>query len=379
MTAEAEASPRSATLTGLTHLRALAIVMVFVFHYSLFKHPPWVERVGAFGWTGVDLFFVLSGFLISRQIFRSITATGMLSLRSFYLKRALRILPAYLAVLACYFCFPQVHERESLPPLWKFPTFTQNLGLDVRANGAFSHAWSLCIEEQFYLALPLVALAVMRPRVGRFASWLLPLVFALGFIVRGVVYRTSLPTQESDHFSSAWYEWIYYPTWSRVDGLLVGIAFAAISELRPKWCAPLWARGNSIFAVAVVLWFTVWWLFVEPDSLLASVVAFPAISIVYGVFLFAALSPSCFLARRSLWVSEWVATLSYALYLTHKICIHLVQQRLTRMGLPADGNSMLLVCVAGSLLAALALHLGVERPCLRWRDRLLDRMRRRKQ
>ena len=49
-----------------------------------------------------------------------------------------------------------MHEREALPPLWRFVTFTQNLGLDLRSEGTFSHAWSLCIEEQFYLVLPLV-------------------------------------------------------------------------------------------------------------------------------------------------------------------------------------------------------------------------------
>ena len=70
---------RQPSLVGLTHLRALAIALVFVYHYQLFGHPAWVERAFAFGWTGVDLFFVLSGFLISRQLFHSIATTGSFS------------------------------------------------------------------------------------------------------------------------------------------------------------------------------------------------------------------------------------------------------------------------------------------------------------
>jgi peptidoglycan/LPS O-acetylase OafA/YrhL len=62
-------------LNGLDHLRAFAIAYVFVAHYStLFPHPKWLEGIGSFGWTGVDLFFVLSGYLIGGQLLRSIAA-----------------------------------------------------------------------------------------------------------------------------------------------------------------------------------------------------------------------------------------------------------------------------------------------------------------
>jgi peptidoglycan/LPS O-acetylase OafA/YrhL len=195
--------------------------------------------------------------------------------------------------------------------------------------------------------------------------------------VRGLAYRRYLPSQESDSFDLAWYEWIYYPTWSRLDGLLVGIAIAALHKLRPKWHAAMTVRGNSMLALALVSWFVAWWLFVEPRSLLASVIAFPSIAIVYGMFVVAALSPTCFLSRHRSFVTEWLATLSYALYLTHKICIHLAQHWLAKLGTRADGNLMFICSVAASLLGALVLHLVVERPCLRWRDRLLERRRRR--
>lgn len=351
----------SGPLVGLVHLRALAIALVFVYHYRLFAHPGWVERVGAFGWTGVDLFFVLSGFLISRQLFRSLAMRGTFSLREFYFKRLLRIVPAYLVVLAAYFCLPSIHERESLPPLWRFLSFTQNIGLDLRTSGTFSHAWSLCIEEQFYLVLPLVLLLFARRRR---AIWILPLLVASGLVVRALVFQNRV----EDGFT--WYEWIYYPTWSRLDGLLMGIVLGAIYELRPTLRANVMANGTRRLALAVALWFAAAWLFEDPQSMWASVVAFPSIAIVYGLLVAAALSPSSILSRSSR-LTEWLATLSYALYLTHKATIHVTQAAFAKIGLAADGGAMFVVCAAASLTVASVLHLAIERPFLRWRDRVL--------
>ena len=144
----------SERLNGLDHLRALAIILVLMYHYRAFSHPDWIDTIGRFGWIGVDLFFVLSGFLISGQLFNNIKVFHNIHLKSFYIKRFFRIIPPYAFTLLLYFCIPVFREREALSPLWKFITFTQNYGLDVINKGTFSHAWSLCIEEQFYLVLP---------------------------------------------------------------------------------------------------------------------------------------------------------------------------------------------------------------------------------
>lgn len=113
-------------LFGLDHLRALAIIMVFVFHYGhIFPHPGWTNSISSFGWTGVDLFFVLSGYLIASQLFASVAKTGTFSLKEFFIKRFSRILPAYFVVVALYFLFPLLREHEALAPLWKYLTFTQ--------------------------------------------------------------------------------------------------------------------------------------------------------------------------------------------------------------------------------------------------------------
>ena len=88
-------------LAGLDHLRALAITFVFFYHYRLFGHPDWEGKICGFGWTGVDLFFVLSGFLIAGQLFARIASGRAILYKEYFLKRVFRIqsfssIPAWL-------------------------------------------------------------------------------------------------------------------------------------------------------------------------------------------------------------------------------------------------------------------------------------------
>ena len=172
-------------LYGLDHLRTLAITLVLVYHYGrIFPHPEWTNTYSKFGWTGVDLFFVLSGYLIASQLFATMANGQKIAIRTFYLKRFFRIFPAYLLVVILYFSFPFIREREALSPLWKYLTFTQNLGLDLRTHGTFSHAWSLCIEEQFYLIFPLIILLLDTKKVFKKGYFVLIGLFVAGFIIR---------------------------------------------------------------------------------------------------------------------------------------------------------------------------------------------------
>lgn len=164
---------------GLDHLRALAILFVFLFHYFILSggQPEWLPDFAKFGWTGVDLFFVLSGFLICSQLFAQIKNSQAISFRLFFLKRFFRIIPAFCITIGLYFCFPVFREKESLPPVWKFLTFTQNLDLDLKDFGTFSHAWSLCVEEHFYLFLPLILIPLQFSKLFKKAYWLIILLF----------------------------------------------------------------------------------------------------------------------------------------------------------------------------------------------------------
>ena len=185
-------SPTSARIHGLDTLRALAVSLVVLHHYTLFVSEEstfgWVGRIG---WTGVDLFFALSGYLIGNQILAAVGSTRGLGLPRFYARRLLRTLPNFWVVLALYALWPAWRGDTPMLPLWHYLTFTQNIHLEP--GTAFSHAWSLCIEEQFYMLLPAVVLAgaaLGRCGVGlRWAWTALSLAVAAGMLIRATVWQ----------------------------------------------------------------------------------------------------------------------------------------------------------------------------------------------
>src|SRR3954471_1539457 len=170
---------------GLDLLRALALLIVTLYHAGIMGFPL-AGRVHRFGWIGVDLFFVLSGYLIGGQLLEPVARDRQLNLGQFFARRALRILPAYLVVLAIYIILPSWREYPDTTPWWKFFLSVQNIGL--HGGTAFSHAWSLGVEDQFYLALPLIVLFLnRRPR----AAIVVPFVIVLV----GIALRTVLAFQ----------------------------------------------------------------------------------------------------------------------------------------------------------------------------------------
>ena len=138
---------------GLDTLRALAIALVMLYHFMIQGLlPSALEPVARVGWIGVDLFFVLSGFLIGSQLMRPLLKGERLSLREFYRRRAYRILPAFLTVMLLYATVPVWREAQGPVAPWQYVTFLWNLLLiGYPEHRAFSHIWSLCVEEHFYL------------------------------------------------------------------------------------------------------------------------------------------------------------------------------------------------------------------------------------
>ncbi|MEP6467532.1 MAG: acyltransferase [Parafilimonas sp.] len=360
-------------LHGLDYLRAFAIIFVFFFHYGrLFPHPEWVNAISEFGWSGVDLFFVLSGYLIASQLFSSIAKQNEISLKEFFIKRFFRIIPIYLFVVALYFLFPFTHEREALAPLWKYLTFTQNIGLNVSTQGTFSHAWSLCIEEQFYLFLPLILIALVYFKLLKKGFWILILLFIFGFIIRAFCYQHFVLPAGDDSWLP-WYKYIYYPTWSRLDGLLVGVSIAALLQFKQKFSERILKHGNKILIVAVLIFAGTYFIFSQQESLSASVFGFPLTDIGYGVIVLAALSPQCFLYKYKSSVTSKIAALSYGIYLIHKIVIHVTQTQAIKFKIDDSSNVVFLICIVTVFIVSLLLNEIIEKPFLKLRKKILSR------
>ncbi len=359
---------------GLDLMRALAILWVMLFHFRLSIGIPhllyWPSR---YGWMGVDLFFVLSGYLIGSQLLRPYLKGAEPSLPQFYIRRAFRILPAFLAVLGLYVFVPLFREAPGLSPVWQFLTFTENFRIDYLHDQAFSHVWSLCVEEHFYLVLPLLVLVLMRkPRFSKALAVILS-ILVFGIVVRGWIYLHQLKPlllAGDNEFYLRYTERIYYPTYTRLDGLLVGVVLAAVKTFRPLWWQKMMDRGWVLLFTGSSVCALAMWLFFDRFGFPATLIGFPLMSAGLGLLVAASISPSCWLSKvRGFGL---IATLAYSVYLTHKEIAHLDRMYLGRY-LQNGGWLAFLIVFSTCFLAAAVLYFAIERPFLRLRKRLQKR------
>ncbi|HSW04374.1 acyltransferase family protein [Aquabacterium sp.] len=355
-------------LPGLDLLRAVAVVWTMLFHSFLVgglgEQWSWLSR---YGWMGVDLFFVLSGFLIGAQVLAPLARGARFDAADFYLRRAFRILPAFWAVLALYLLWPDFREAAGMEPWWKFAGFFVNLSIDYGAHTAFSHAWSLCVEEHFYLVFPLLACLMLRWRSGPAFGALCIAVVLAGIGLRAGVWLHDDALQPARN----WFvEDIYYPTWQRLDGLLAGVILAACKTFRPASWARLGERANLVLLAGALGMGLSFWLFRERTGLLANSIGWPVLSVALALLVVAGAQRGGLLGGRALPGAGALAAVSYSLYLIHKPVYGLVH---THLGAALQGRGTLAFVVYGaaSLLAAVVLHRLVERPGLRLRGRLL--------
>lgn len=361
---------------GLDLLRALAIVWVMLFHsYQVGGLGPWGDALARHGWVGVDLFFVLSGFLVGQQVLAPIARGERLRIGDFYLRRALRILPAYWVVLALYLLWPGFRERPDMEPWWKFVFFLFNLTHTLQRD-AFAQAWSLCVEEHFYLVLPLLA-AALAGRIDRrgFVALCVFLVSA-GVILRGAIWLHEARAQVAAGVDAVtWYgRALYYPTWNRLDGLLAGLCLAMLRVFRPDHWVRWQQRANLMLTLGLVLLGLAIASFWSRISPVGNTVGWPLLSAAMALLVFAAASRHSWIGARALPGVGWLAAVSYSLYLTHTAVAALVHRNL---GHWLDGHG--LITFTGYALAVLAagavLHYAVERPGLMLRERWLSRHR----
>lgn len=363
-------------LAGLDHLRVIAITWVFLCHYRAYERPVWVDEIGKFGWVGVDLFFVLSGFLIGAQLLRQLRDRQSIDFRRFYINRTFRILPAYFFIVFLYFAFPFLRERDGIAPFWQFATFTQNFDLDFGNEGAFSHAWSLSIEEQFYLLLPL-AISFSREKEGfKKGFYVLVGVFLFGLLVRAASWLHFVEPFYTHNISEgrfvAYNKWVYYPTYNRLDGLIAGVTIAAIVTFYPQLTKRISRYGNQLFFVGVLLT-AIAYLFLKDDRLAfwPTLLGYPLLALAFGCMVFGAIFPSCFLYHLKWRWSAVLAALSYSIYLCHKLVNEVLQNPLDELGIPAESNWRVILCACVTLLVALLMNRLIEYPFMKWKHSLL--------
>lgn len=354
---------------GLDVLRSAAIILVFLYHYEVFvSRQPTFGFIGTIGWVGVDLFFVLSGYLIGHQIFSLISQHRKFSFKNFYYRRLLRTLPPYLFVLGAYFLIPSFRENSLLPPLWKFITFTQNF--DLETGTAFSHAWSLCVEEQFYLILPVMALIIGYKKSLHY-GW----VLLLGLLVQGIILRSALwiyyNQSASSHFHALYYTKIYYSSFCRLDELIFGVAIAMLRNFHHDLWEKITQKGNLILLIGAISCGITFYLFLQYHyTLFVTALGYPLLAISFGALTLAALSPNSYLHNIRIPGAATLALWSYGIYLIHKPISVLIHHELLKVGVSTSSLVTLLTITIASVITGWMLHTCIESPFLKLRDKI---------
>ena len=271
-------------------------------------------------------------------------------------------------ILAIYFLLPAWREYPDIFPLWKFLFSVQNIGL--RGGTAFSHAWSLAVEDQFYLLLPFVLLFVTR---WRRAAFLVPCLIVAG----GLALRTFLAIHnltETGVTFRGYQTWIYYASWTRLDPLVFGVTLAAIEKFRPGWWTAItnsapWLWLPALAAIAYGLYLG------ETDEVTVTMCIwqFPLIALGMAALLVCAVSPRSPLSRHKIPGASFIASIAYSAYLIQKLVIHFVVQFCSGHDLTMTSAPALLGVQLCIFAAATILFFVIERPFLQLRHRLVGR------
>jgi peptidoglycan/LPS O-acetylase OafA/YrhL len=336
---------------NLDRLRATAIALVVASHVGqMWPTPlPGVTRFTALGAYGVDLFFALSGWLIGGLFWREMSARGNVQVPRFVLRRVLRTVPCYLVALALAWGAVRVAEPQRAGFDWRYLFFLQNY---EQTMPYFLVSWSLCIEEHFYLLMPIVMVLVCRLRPGLPAK-LWPLCF-LPWVLRSL-----RPPETIGMFGMPW-----TATHLRFEGLLAGVlaawvarndaaAWTSIVRWAKVLVVPLLGAGVIVFYVSHHYFYVAGLTFMTLGFLSLLVAGVGA-------------RPRTGRGHRFV---KAVAVGSYSGYLTHALMIHLARRTIARFAIE---SSLLRLAIFGALIAggATAFFWFVERPSLAVRDRL---------
>ena len=346
----------------LDGLRACSILLVFLQHVDG-RNPPQDQLFSwLLGFLGVSVFFVLSGFLITTLALREEESKGALSVGNFYLRRTFRIFPLYFFVLLLYTVaalanYNAAKSREFLATLPYLVTYTR----EFSHASVFAHAWSLGVEEKFYLVWPVLAFVALR-RFARLRLWT-TLVLVAAPLVVGLL--TGLFKDQSSILWLTGYAMI-----------MLGCAVAeCLHDPGLYQYASRLGTGRGMWFCAALVLAAHWFVGIHSDH------DSPGFAI--AIFLFAAAS-SAFLIPTLIAAAPWNALLtsrpmifigrrSYAIYLIHNWISSQVEARAAFIGNLALRRS---ICFAGSIFIAIVvadlLHRLIEKPCIEFGRRVIN-------
>ncbi|HMG85191.1 MAG TPA: acyltransferase family protein [Terracidiphilus sp.] len=305
-------------VSSIQALRAIAVVFVVLNHFFPAHLPG--------GYIGVDVFFVVSGFLISSHLLRELKG-GSLNFSRFYLRRARRLLPASLLVLgltclAISLSMPSAWQVTNLKDAaaaaiygvnWRFAANAVDYFAESNVSSPVNHYWSLSVEEQFYLVWPALMFFSLRlaiARTRRTAESLIPVVIGVLIVTIALFSLVSAILAVHRNPTSAYFL-TYARAWEFAAGGLAGLMLTNLkNRLQAGWIKPL-------FAVAWLALIASGW-FLRPESGVPGLFAAPAV-LAASIVLVIGDDHGSPLASRIIGFPpvQWIGDISYSLYLWH--------------------------------------------------------------
>lgn len=332
----------------LDGLRGIAILLVLASH----TEPMLLQR----GWLGVDLFFVLSGFLITALLIEEWEDTDAISFRRFYVRRACRLFPALAVMLlvsaiVMYFV-PSVGQqyRSILYSAFYVVNWVLALNLDT-VSSSLVLTWSLAVEEQFYLVWPIALYAMLRLRL-RPHTMLLILLFVIALVC---AHRSALVYQGAAELRTR------YASDTRADSLFIGCCVALLASYG---LLPQSVRVVQVVSGALAVLFGLYALgFGDPASLESVGLSFVALFFAGLLILLLSKPPRFLMNVLSSKPLVWIGKLSYSLYLWHLYANFAVE-----MG-GLDRELWIIASIPLAFAFAIASYYLVERPFLKLKKR----------
>lgn len=365
-------------------LRVFAIITVVQFHVTWIfageNHIPIDTSFMASSLTvffGMDLFFFLSGFLIGSILLRSIAVAGSQQLRRFYLRRIFRTFPSYYIVLT-FLALTTALTPMQAKHLWYEYVYATNFVSLHRKDIVMFWGWSLALEEQFYLTVPILFFALQRIKGDRARILLLIAVALAALATRLYIYFRWRPWSDLGIYSA-----LYFRTHTRFDTLIAGILLAVVHQ-RYKERIGAWLKAPLHRALVAVpslacLWILVQpWAFGEKNLQLVHVFAWGTVtSAMYFAWVLLLLHSDGWIPRAlSLPIYRRIATLGYGVYLVHiPLCDHVLVP--LAHALQGGGVPMVVVwpfsltlLMVLSIGLAYVMHVLIEKPSLWIREKI---------
>ena len=327
---------------SMDFLRSIAIIFVVLAHSVLSYGAPAYIAPLQLGGIGVDLFFVLSGWLLGGQLFKEAERTQSIDIKRFWIRRWMRTLPAYYAVLVLSVAQRYINLDDVRFPLEYF-VFLQNYNESL---SFFSISWSLCVEEQFYLFIaPLLAL------MCRFNKQQTTIVLIIFLMIPLIVRENGWATAGM-------------PVYSQMDGCIFGVLLAQLRnqystywEQLVKIIVPLSIISLVIFILLFIGRYDPRFGLGEPDNLL--------LALVFGSWVVLANANDVWRNRLYFPGANYIATRSYGIYLLHPEVLALLK----RFALEWNFLLYFIASMIGSIILAEVLYRCLEKPFMDAREK----------